>query len=212
MPELNLTQAEADRLIAMEKKAVDQREWTFPGPADRIVVPLISGDKRENFNLDVTRYQIKLTKATFQNRARVAIILCRLDIDGAPHRNPDGEEISCPHLHVYREGFGDKWAVAAPGDRFPDTSNLFSTLFLLLTPSCSVAISPNRRGSREGCSHDDVAGDRAAFDRLPGMAQRQNHVARGEWRLGRNHDAMYRSPQRRPPDLRRSPRVTQARS
>jgi hypothetical protein len=92
------------------------------------VVPLTSVDRRENFLLDVTRFQIKLTKATYQNRARVVIILYRLDIDGAPHRNPDGQEIPCPHLHVYREGFGDKWAVPAPVDRFPEVSDLFLTL------------------------------------------------------------------------------------
>ena len=77
--------------------------------------------------LDVTRAQIKLTKATYQNRARQAIILMRLDLDGPPHRNPDGEEIPCPHLHVYREGFGTKWAVAAPVDRYNDTLDLVST-------------------------------------------------------------------------------------
>jgi len=92
------------------------------------VIPLVSADKRESFLLDVSRFQIKLTKATFQNRARVAIILYRLDIDGAPHRNPDGQEIPCPHLHRYREGYGDKWADPAPIDRFPDTTDLFSTL------------------------------------------------------------------------------------
>jgi hypothetical protein len=128
MADINLTQDEAEKLMAMEKRAADQREWMFPGRGDRLVVPLTSVDRRENFLLDVTRFQIKLTKATYQNRARVAIILYRLDIDGAPHRNPDGQEIPCPHLHRYREGFGDKWAVPAPVDRFPDVSELFLTL------------------------------------------------------------------------------------
>lgn len=128
MAEINITQDEADKLMAMEKKAVDQQEWLFPGPAERIIVPLTSTDKRESFMLDVTRYQIKLTKVTFQNRARVAIILYRLDVDGAPHRNPDGQEIPCPHLHIYREGYGDKWALPASAATFPDTSDLFSTL------------------------------------------------------------------------------------
>ena len=35
--------------------------------------------------LDVTRAQIKLTKATYQNRARQVIILMRLDLEGPPH-------------------------------------------------------------------------------------------------------------------------------
>jgi hypothetical protein len=75
----------------------------------------------------VTRAQIKFTKATYQNRARQAVILMRLDLDGPLHRNPDGEEIACPHLLIYREGYGDKWATPAPADKYPDTDNLVST-------------------------------------------------------------------------------------
>ncbi len=52
--------------MAMEKKALDQREWLFPGADDRIIVPLTSVDKRESFLLDVTRYRIKLTKPHFR--------------------------------------------------------------------------------------------------------------------------------------------------
>ena len=115
MADINLTQEEADALMEMEKRAVDEQEWLFPSPGDSIAIPLTSVDKRESFMLDVTRAQIRLTKATYQNRARAAIILMRLDLDGPPHRNPDGEEISCPHLHIYREGHADQ--VGHPGAR-----------------------------------------------------------------------------------------------
>jgi len=77
--------------------------------------------------LDITRSQITLTKATFQNRARAAIVLMRLDLDGPPHRNPDGEEIPCPHLHLYKEGSADKWAVPAQIERYSNPSDLFAT-------------------------------------------------------------------------------------
>jgi hypothetical protein len=82
MADINLTQSEADALITMEKVRVDDKQWDFPAPGDRIAIPLTSADKRENFLLDVTRAQLKLTKATYQNRARQAIILMRLDLDG----------------------------------------------------------------------------------------------------------------------------------
>ena len=101
MADLDITQAEADALIEMEKRFVNDENWTFPAPGQRVALDLTSLDKRENFVLDVTRAQIKLTKATFQNRVRQAIVLMRLDLDGPPHRNPDGEDIPCPHLHVY---------------------------------------------------------------------------------------------------------------
>ncbi len=127
MADINSTQDEADKLMAMEKRAVDEKEWLFPSPGDRVAIPLTSLDKRESFMLDVTRAQIKLTKATYQNRARVAIILMRLDLDGPPHWNPDGVEIPCPHLHIYREGYGDKWAIPAPVAIYTNTLDLFST-------------------------------------------------------------------------------------
>ena len=127
MADIDITQAEADALIAMEKRCAEDREWLFPAPGDRLAVALTSIDKRENVMLDVTRAQIKLTKATYQNRARQALVLLRLDIDGPPHRNPDGEEIPCPHLHTYREGFGVKWAIPAPIETYPNTLDLLLT-------------------------------------------------------------------------------------
>jgi hypothetical protein len=54
-------------------------------------------------------------------------ILLRLDVDGPPHTNPDGTEVPTPHLHVYREGYGDKWALPLPA-AFTDTGNLVNTL------------------------------------------------------------------------------------
>ena len=127
MADIAITQAEADALIEMEKRFVDDKDWYFPAAGERITLTLTSLDKRENFMFDVTRAQIKLTKATYQNRARQAIILMRLDLDGPPHRNPDETEIACPHLHIYKEGFGDKWAIAAPVERYGNSLDLFST-------------------------------------------------------------------------------------
>jgi hypothetical protein len=141
MAEIDLTQIEADALIAMEKHRTDDKEWAFPGPGQRLAIPLASVDKRENFMIDVTRSQLKLTKATYQNRVRQVVILMRLDLDGPPHRNPDDQEIPCPHLHVYREGYGDKWAVPAPVDRYPNPLDLFST-FEAFMQHCNVIQTP----------------------------------------------------------------------
>jgi len=139
---LDITQAEADALIAMEKHRADEEDWLFPAPGQRLSIPLVSTDKREQFHLDVTRAQIRLTKATFQNRARQAIILIRLDLDGPPHRNPDGVEIPCPHLHIYREGFGDKWAHPAPTDLALNPADLLSTLEAFMS-HCRIVTPPN---------------------------------------------------------------------
>jgi hypothetical protein len=144
MADIEITQTEADALIAMEKHRVDDTEWSFPRPGEAFAIPLTSGDKREHFMLDVTRGRIKLTKATYQNRARQAVILMRLDLDGPPHRNPNDEEVACPHLHIYREGYGDKWAIPAPTDRYTDINDLLSTLRAFMS-HCNIVEPPDIR-------------------------------------------------------------------
>ena len=128
MPEIALSQGEADALLAMEKHRVDETTHQFPTLGGSIEIPLISVNKRENFLLDLTRGRINLKKVTYQNRARTVVILARLDIEGPPHENPDGEEIPCPHLHTYREGYADKWAIPAPSISFPRTNELWGSL------------------------------------------------------------------------------------
>lgn len=141
MADINITQSEADALIALEKIRVDDKAWSFPNPGEQLLIPLSSVDKRETFTLDITRSRIKLTKASYQNRAHQAIILIRLDVDGPPHRNPDGVEIPCPHLHIYREGFGDKWAQPAPVICYANTRDLYSTMWAFIG-QCNVTQAP----------------------------------------------------------------------
>jgi hypothetical protein len=128
MADLNLTQAEADALIAMEKHRVNDDRCDFPMAGDSLVLPLQSSDKREQFLLDISRGKIDLLRGKYQHRARQVIVLVRLDFGGRPHRNPDDQELPCPHLHVYREGYGDKWAIPVPADRFARISDLYGTL------------------------------------------------------------------------------------
>ncbi len=128
MSDINLTQAEADLLIAMEKHRLNNDRWEYPVVGGSISIPLISSNKRESFILDVSRGKIDLLKGTYQNRSRQVIILVRLDFGGRPHRNPDGQEVTSPHLHLYREGYGDKWAAPVPSEIFPDISDLWRLL------------------------------------------------------------------------------------
>lgn len=109
-----LAQSDAEALLRMEKVPGLPDEFKFPDLGGRIEVPLISRDERERFSLDVNRKRIALTTG-YQARGRQVIVLARLDF-AAPHRNPDGTEVGVPHLHLYREGYGDKWAVESrPG-------------------------------------------------------------------------------------------------
>mgnify|MGYP001619194061 CR=1 FL=1 len=124
MAEINLSQSEADALIAMEKIRTDEQSINYPSLGGRISVPLMSKNKRENFTLDISRGKIDLLKGTYQNRARQVVILVRLDFGGQPHQNPDGQEVSSPHLHIFREGYGYKWAMPIPADRFSYTNDM----------------------------------------------------------------------------------------
>ena len=138
---INLTQADADALMAMPKRPADDEERNFPQPGDRVIIPLVSLDKREDFLLSVTRSQINIAKISHQNRARQVVVLMRLDVNGAPHRNPDGEEILGTHLYIYRENFGDKWAYPLPPGKFENLDDLHQTFDDFLA-ECNVVEPP----------------------------------------------------------------------
>ena len=127
MADIFLTQAEADALLAMRKVSATDDTYDFPTPGVKHLIPLVSEDEREPFMLDLYRGRIEIQKAKYQSRGRQMVPLARVDLTDTLHRNPDGEELECPHLHVYREGDGDKWAVPLPSDRFTAPDDLWQT-------------------------------------------------------------------------------------
>lgn len=108
-----LSTGQALKFLQAPKRFENASHYAFPVER-KVSRRLIAADVREVFVLDVRRRAIEFGKYTFQNRVRTTIALARLDIGGARHRNPDGEYVDCPHLHIYREGYGDKWAYALP--------------------------------------------------------------------------------------------------
>ena len=129
MADSGLTQAEADALIALEKRRVDAGQWDYPNLGEEIRIPLVSTDRRESFHLDLQRSRINLTKCKYQNRGRQVVVLVRLDFGGSPpHRNPDHRRIESPHLHLYQEGYEAKWAFPVPSERFADITDAWQTL------------------------------------------------------------------------------------
>lgn len=142
MADISLTQIEADLLIAMEKHRVSEARSSFPVGGQSLVLSLQSSDHREQFLLDVRTGRIDLQKVTMQTRGRQVVVLVRLDLGGPPHRNPDGEEVPVPHLHIYREGYGDKWATAVPVDHFTAISDLWQT-FEHFMQYCNVTVPPH---------------------------------------------------------------------
>lgn len=124
MGDIELTQEDADHLIAMEKHRADEEQRGFPQAGESVSAPLVSADGREEFVMDLYRGRIDLGKVTYQTRARKVEPLVRLDL-GNDHRNPDGEEVPGPHIHVYREGYGLRWAHAVDPSDFPNVEDLW---------------------------------------------------------------------------------------
>lgn len=118
-----LTQAEANTLIAMKKTFVNTSTITITPGSDE-TYDLIEDNGREQFMLDIWRGTIRLSKVKYQTRGRKTIVLVRLDIDGAPHTNPDGKKIVGTHLHLYQEGYEDKWASPIDPKKFKDTTSI----------------------------------------------------------------------------------------
>lgn len=141
MAEINLTQAEADALIALEKHRVDDRSWQAPTIGGSVCIPLVSVDRKENFLLDLHKARIDLLRAKYQKRGRNVVVLVRIDLGGPPHRNPDDQEIATPHLHIYREGYSDKWAFPIPPEHFPNIADLSATLDDFIT-FCNITQPP----------------------------------------------------------------------
>ena len=95
--------------------------------------------------LDVWRGTLRLTKLRFQNRVRTIVVLVRLDVDGAPHTNPDGERLSGTHLHLFREGYDDRWAYPVDVNTFTLLSDP-GTTFQEFCAFCKIESPPPVQG------------------------------------------------------------------
>lgn len=138
---MELSENEIDVLLKTEKYCLESQKFSFPQLGGKISIPLFSKNKQEEFLLDISRSRIEVSKTTYQNRARKTIILLRLDIGSAPHRNPDGQEISSPHLHIYKEGYGDKFAYPLP-EEFNLCSDSIDYLNTFMD-YCNIVLKPN---------------------------------------------------------------------
>lgn len=128
MADHDIPEAEANALLTMDKVTASSEPIALPDLGGRTDMPFVSTDEREEFVVSFTRSSISLEKRNHHMRGRKIIGLARLDVDGPPHRNPDGQEIGPRHLHVYREGYGLKYAVEIPDGLFRNLDDLATTL------------------------------------------------------------------------------------
>lgn len=136
----DISQSLAEFLIKLRKIPVATNDYKFPNQqCCKLSIPLKSEDGRYNFMLDINRNKINLSKITYQNRTRTNIILVRLDLNGAPHRNPDGGEISGNHIHIYKEGFSDKIAEELPKEFKNIEYNNVKQFFKTFLQYCNIS-------------------------------------------------------------------------
>ena len=104
-----LTQTEADRLLAIDKASENEVGEQYPNVGGKLQVPVVAVLGNETFFLNVTRSRTQTMKVSYLTRDRTVVLLARLDF-GPNHRNPDDKIVGSPHLHLYKEGMGDRWA------------------------------------------------------------------------------------------------------
>ena len=124
----DLTQEEADRLIAIGKSYLGNEKYQFPSNGELLEFPLVSTDQKEYFQLSVRSGRIDLQKVSSQLRVKKIHVLLRLDLGNKPHTNPNGDKIEGSHLHRYYEGYGDRFAIPIPREIFTDPADSYITI------------------------------------------------------------------------------------
>ena len=107
---MGITQSEYNYLIQEDKAFEDVETSIKLGPAPikwKRIINTING--KETFLFDFYRGSFEITKYTYNKRYRQTIVLLRYD-NGGRHTNPDGQFFDGPHVHLYREGYDDKFA------------------------------------------------------------------------------------------------------
>ena len=107
---MGIAQAEYEFLMQQDKEFEDLIHPIQLGPAPLQWTKKINSTKtKEVFLFDFYRGSVELSKYTFNKRYRQTVILLRYD-NGGRHTNPDGVLFEGPHVHLYREGYNDKFA------------------------------------------------------------------------------------------------------
>ncbi len=106
----NLTQSEAEALMAVRKIFEDTSPLMIDRPFREERKLISSANSSDTFYLNINETAIEFGKY-FVNNRYFSTPLVRLCMDkDAVHENPDGQKIQGCHIHIYREGYGDKFA------------------------------------------------------------------------------------------------------
>lgn len=126
----------------LNKEFVDNN-IQLPKNGECVTIALTDSSKIKFFDLDLDRRGKIELKNKLQNRYNKSIVLVRLEINSQPHMNPDGRRVGRNHIHVYKEGFGDRWAYEL--DKYPQfiQCKYFDEYFREFCKYCNIKIQPN---------------------------------------------------------------------
>ena len=134
---MGITQVEYDFLMRQDKSFDDLISPIRLGPAPVQWVKKISSiTSKEIFLLDFYKGSFELSNYTINKRYKQTIIMMRYD-NGGRHTNPDGELFEGPHLHLYREGFNDKFAFPVSEVKVVD-SDTVEQVFKKIMHFCNI--------------------------------------------------------------------------
>ncbi len=137
-----ITQSEYDFLMSQEKVFDDPLSPIVLGPTPiQWTRQINSIESKELFLLDFYRGNIEITKYTINKRYRQTIVLLRYD-NGGRHTNPDGEKFVGPHIHLYKEGYNDKFAYPVSVVDIKETDSM-ELVFTKIMYFCNIKRMPS---------------------------------------------------------------------
>jgi hypothetical protein len=118
----------------------------MPGPGVNVTADAHSLDGRQAFVFNVYRSRLTLSKCFYNKRVRGGDNLVRVCLGATQkHRNPDSAVISGSHIHLYREGYDDRWAFPLPPAMAACLNNPTDMLMSFMA-YCNVTNCPQMQG------------------------------------------------------------------
>jgi|SRR5271165_6856636 len=167
MADIDIPQAEADALIAMEKQCVENKTWLFPEPGGRLAIALASPDSARILFSTSPALRSSLRKPPIRTGRGRPLSSCDLT---STARRTEIPTIRKSHVHICISTANVTPINGLSRHRLTDT-RMCKTCFLPSRLSCDTATLRSRLKSIKGFSHERGR-DRKTPERLPGMAER----------------------------------------
>lgn len=140
---MELTQALADRYRLSPKRLKNGGTLNLNAEFKIIGEELISDEFGDIFKLDLRKNKIELKVLNCNTRANDCFVIARLDVNDREHKNPDGTKVGETHLHIYKEGYNDRYAYDPSKYGFSNYNDVPALIlqfanFCKINPSCFI--------------------------------------------------------------------------